>query len=180
MFDLGQVNEDAVGMAPDSMFVGASNDTTYRGRQYVGVGVLNTERQSSGVFNAQTDDIGILGDIPPIVLPDLTTDPAFPLCQTVLGTSVQIFPWGDLSARCTRGNGFLDTEDLNGDNVLNAQGPNENVNRYVVSLTDTQFVVRKGVTPTRRARAGRCTGCRSARRRPSSARRTSGWCRRCG
>ena len=146
VFDLGQVNEDAVGMAPDSMFVGASNDTTYRGRQYVGVGVLNTERQSSGVFNAQTDDIGILGDIPPIVLPDLTTDPAFPLCQTVLGTSVQIFPWGDLSARCTRGNGFLDTEDLNGDNVLNAQGPNDNVNRYVMSLTDTQYVVRKGGT----------------------------------
>jgi len=145
VFDLGQVNEDAVGVAPDSMFVGASNDTTYRGRQYVGVGVLNTERQSSGVFNAQTDDIGILGDIPPIVLPDLTTDPAFPLCQTILGTSVQIFPWGDLSARCTRGNGFLDTEDLNGDNILNAQGPNDNVNRYVVSLTDTQFVVRKGV-----------------------------------
>ena len=124
---------------PIRMFVGASNDTTYRGRQYVGVGVLNTERQSSGVFNAQTDDIGILGDIPPIVLPDLTTDPAFPLCQTILGTSVQIFPWGDLSARCTRGNGFLDTEDLNGDNILNAQGPNDNVNRYVVSLTDTQY-----------------------------------------
>ena len=116
------------------------------GRQYVGVGVLNTERQSSGIFNAQADDIGILGDIPPIVLPNLDTDPAYPLCQTVLGTSVQVFPWGDLSARCTRGNGFLDTEDLNGDNILNAQGPNDNVNRYVVSLTDTQYVVRKGVT----------------------------------
>ena len=180
VFDLGQVNEDAVGLAPDSMFVGASNDTTYRGRQYVGVGVLNTERQSSGVFNAQTDDIGILGDIPPIVLPDLTTDPAFPLCQTVLGTSVQIFPWGDLSARCTRGNGFLDTEDLNGDNILNAQGPNDNVNRYVMSLTDTQYVVRKGVHRPVGRRAGRSIACRSGRRPPSSARRTSGWCRRCG
>ena len=146
IFDLGQVNEDAVGVAPDTLRVEAGNDSIYVGRQYVGVGVLNTERQSNGIFNAQTDDIGILGDIPPIVLPDLDTDPAFPLCQTVLGTEVQIFPWGDLSARCTRGNGFLDTEDLNGDNVLNAQGPNDNVNRYVVSLTDTQYVVRKGVT----------------------------------
>ncbi len=146
VFDLGQVSEDALAVAPDTLVVGPGNDSTYVGRQYVGVGVLNTERRSSGIFNAQTDDVGILGDIPPIVLPDGETDPAFPLCQTVLGTSVQIFPWGDLSARCTRGNGFLDTEDLNGDNVLNAQGPNDNVNRYVVSLTDTQYVVRKGVT----------------------------------
>ena len=145
VFDLGQVNEDAVGVAPDTLKV-AGSDSTYVGRQYVGAGVLNTERQSSGIFDAQANDIGILSDIPPIVLPDLDTDPAFPLCQTVLGTSVQVFPWGDLSARCTRGNGFLDTEDLNGDNVLNAQGPNDNVNRYVVSLTDTQYVVRKGVT----------------------------------
>ena len=145
IFDLGQVNEDAVGVAPDTLKV-AGSDSTYVGRQYVGAGVLNTERQSSGIFDAQANDIGILSDIPPIVLPDLDTDPAFPLCQTVLGTSVQVFPWGDLSARCTRGNGFLDTEDLNGDNVLNAQGPNDNVNRYVVSLTDTQYVVRKGVT----------------------------------
>ena len=33
-----------------------------------------------------------------------------------------VFPWGDLSSRCTNGNGTLDTEDLNGDNVLNASG----------------------------------------------------------
>jgi len=145
VFDLGQVSEDAVGVAPDTLkVVGA--DSTYTGRQYVGVGVLNTERQPNGIFNAQDNDIGILGDLPAIVLPNLETDPAFPLCQTVLGTSVQVFPWGDLSARCTRGNGFLDTEDLNGDNILNAQGSNDNVNRYVVSLTDTQYVVRKGVT----------------------------------
>ena len=144
VFDLGQVNEDALAIAPDTLTVTGA-DSLYVGRQYVGAGVLNTERQPNGIFNAQDDDVGILGDIPPIVLPNLDTDPAFPLCQTVLGTSVQVFPWGDLSARCTRGNGFLDTEDLNGDNVLNAQGPNDNVNRYVVSLTDTQYVVRKGV-----------------------------------
>ena len=146
VFDLGQVSEDAVGVAPDTLRVEAGNDSLYVGRQYVGVGVLNTERQPNGIFNAQDNDIGILGDIPSMVLPNLDVDPAYPLCQTVLGTSVQVFPWGDLSARCTRGNGFLDTEDLNGDNILNAQGPNDNVNRYVVSLTDTQYVVRKGVT----------------------------------
>ena len=61
-----------------------------------------------------------------------------------------IFPWGDLSSRCTRGNGVLDTEDLNGDGVLDAAGPNENVFRYVVNLANNDFFVRNGV-PTRDA-----------------------------
>ena len=57
-----------------------------------------------------------------------------------------VFPWGDLSGRCTRGNGALDTEDLNGDNVLNATGANENVFRYVVSLAPgDKYFVRNGV-----------------------------------
>ena len=58
-----------------------------------------------------------------------------------------MFPWGDLSGRCTNGNGTLDTEDLNGDNVLNSSGPNENVFRYVVSLQpgESKYFVRDGV-----------------------------------
>jgi hypothetical protein len=68
-----------------------------------------------------------------------------PLCQRILSNSVPIFPWGDLSSRCTRGNGTLDTEDLNGDNVLNSTGPNESVFRYVVTLTPTdKYFVRNG------------------------------------
>ena len=56
-----------------------------------------------------------------------------------------VFPWGDLSGRCTNGNGALDTEDLNGDNVLNATGTNENVFRYVVSLVPgDKYYVRNG------------------------------------
>ena len=47
-------------------------------------------------------------------------------CRSANGRSqsaVPVFPWGDLSSRCTRGNGVLDTEDLNGDNGLNSAGP---------------------------------------------------------
>jgi hypothetical protein len=147
VFDLGTVNEDAVAIAPDSFSVNGS-DTVYTGRQYVGTGRLDTERTSFNIFNAQVDDIGILGD-----RPDLLTDAAtgeqvgeIPLCQRILSSSVLVFPWGDLSSRCTRGNGTLDTEDLNGDNVLNASGPNENVFRYVVSLQPNgKYFVRNGV-----------------------------------
>ena len=36
----------------------------FTGRQYVGLGRLDTERTDIGIFNAATDDIGILGDRP--------------------------------------------------------------------------------------------------------------------
>jgi hypothetical protein len=145
VLDLGSVSEDAIALAPDTLMASGA-DTVYRGRQYVGLGVLNTERRTNGIYNADVDDIGILGDIPDLVTDAGAPLPGFPLCDVVLGTSVQVFPWGDLSARCTRGNGFLNSEDLDGDNTLNARGPNDNVRRYVVNLADSQYVVRQGVT----------------------------------
>ena len=69
-----------------------------------------------------------------------------PLCTRVLGQTVPIFPWGDLSARCTNGNGVLDTEDLNADLTLNAKGTAENVFRYVVTLGGPKYFVRDGVS----------------------------------
>lgn len=147
IFDLGTVNEDALALAPDSITVGGS-DTLFTGRQYVGQGRLDTERNSIDIFDAQVDDTGILGDRPDVLIDGTTGAPVadLPLCQRVLGTTVPVFPWGDLSGRCTNGNGTLDTEDLNGDNVLNSSGPNENVFRYVASLkTGDKYFVRNGV-----------------------------------
>ncbi|MEO8089988.1 MAG: cell surface protein SprA, partial [Gemmatimonadales bacterium] len=142
VLDLGTVNEDALALAPDSMIVTGA-DTLLTGRQYVGQGLLNTERSRFDIFDAQVDDIGILGDRPELV--DGTTGEPLgevQLCHRTLSSAVPVFPWGDLSGRCTAGNGILDTEDLNGDNVLNASGPNESVFRYVVSLLpgDKHFV----------------------------------------
>jgi len=147
VFDLGTVNEDALGLAPDSITV-TGTDTLFSGRQYVGEGRLDTERNSIDIFDAHVDDTGILGDRPDVLI-DGTTGALvadLPLCQRILSTAVPVFPWGDLSGRCTNGNGTLDTEDLNGDNVLNSSGANENVFRYIVSLKPgDKYFVRNGV-----------------------------------
>ncbi|HEU4698309.1 MAG TPA: hypothetical protein VFS40_03965 [Gemmatimonadales bacterium] len=152
VLDLGAVNEDALAVAPTNFAVNGA-DTTYTGRQYVGVGQLDTERPSSTTpFNADTDDNGILSDVPPLV-PAGNVDgdsTRVHLCRQQLRSTVAVYPWGDLSSRCTAGNGTLDTEDLNGDQTLNARGPNDNVFRYVVNLADTlassKYFVRDGQT----------------------------------
>jgi hypothetical protein len=146
MIDLGTVNEDALAIAPDTLAI-VGEDSVFTGRQYVGLGRLDTERGSDGIFNADEDDIGILGDRPDSLSfeGEITIrDPA--LCTRELTGSVQVFPWGDLSGRCTNGNGQLDSEDLNRDLLLNARGPNEDVFRYVVDLRgDTYKVPNRGV-----------------------------------
>jgi motility/secretion related protein SprA len=147
VLDLGNVNEDALAFAPESFTV-AGADTVYQGRQYVGTDRLDTERRSIGTFDAQVDDIGILNDRPENLVNETTGAPVaeLPLCERVLAETVPIFPWGDLSGRCTRGNGVLDSEDLNGDNGLNNTGTTENVFRYVVPLqVGSPYYVRDGV-----------------------------------
>lgn len=143
VIDLGSVSEDALALAPTTLSL-SGKDSSYAGRQYVGVGQINTERSETGTFNATTDDIGILGDLPVLQLPSGDFLPV-PLCRRTLSNVVEIFPWGDLGARCTRGNGVLDTEDLNGDLLLDARGPGDDVFRYVVDLNDSKYLVRTGV-----------------------------------
>jgi hypothetical protein len=141
VIDLGSVDEDAVALAPDSMVV-EGTDTTFFGRQLVGRGRLDTERGSDGIYNASTDDIGILGDRPDsIKLGDAWVHDV-ELCHRELQSSVAVYGWGDLRAHCTSGNGHLDTEDLNGDNLLNASGGGENVYRVVVDLRDSTYIVK--------------------------------------
>jgi len=151
VIDLGSVSEDALAIAPESLTVSAG-DSLYTGRAYTGVGVLDSERQPSGIYNASIDDIGILLDrvdsmnVNGAYVQDVQT------CADVLSSSVPVYPWGDLSSRCTVGNGFLDTEDLNGDNRLNAQGANDNVLRWVVTPNElSQYYVRTGATSTNTA-----------------------------
>ena len=145
VIDLGTVSEDAVALAPDTMTVNGA-DTLFTGRQLVGLGELDTERTDVGIFNAEVDDIGILGDRPPIhEIPDGPIG-ELELCSRTLDEGLLIFPWGDLSARCTRGNGVLDTEDLDGDQLLNAAGSREDAFRYVVDLARGDYHVRDGVT----------------------------------
>ncbi len=145
VLDLGSVNEDALAIVPESLSVNGS-DSTFSGRAYTGVNRLDSERDPTGIFNAATDDVGILADRPDslIVAVDAVVRNV-PLCSRSLSQTVQVFPWGDLSARCTNGNGVVDTEDLNADLTLNAKGAAENTFRYVVSLGDQKYYVRDGV-----------------------------------
>ncbi len=146
--DLGSVSEDALAVAPDSLTV-VGSDSLYTGRHYTGVGLLNSERQSTGIFNASTDDIGILLDRVDSLFVNGTVQPEVQTCAQVLSETVAIYPWGDLGSRCSNGNGFLDTEDLNGDNRLNAQGANDNVLRWVIQPNElSQYYVRTGATYT--------------------------------
>ncbi len=148
IIDVGSVSEDALALAPAAFTVRPNGDTVYTGRQYPGVGRLDTERNPTGTFNAIADDIGILGDRPDEILGPSGLILRKALCQRTLSNEVEVFPWGDLSARCGNGNGTLDTEDLNGDLLLNARGPADDVFRYVVDLTDPRYRVRTGVVTT--------------------------------
>lgn len=143
LMDLGDVSEDALGLAPETFTVNGS-DTTWTGRQYSGTGELDTERSATGIFNAATDDLGILGDRP-LVLTPAQLQERVQTCRRNLSNLVEVFPWGDLGARCTVGNGVLDTEDLDGDLLLNSRGEAEHVFRYVVDLNDPKYRVRTGV-----------------------------------
>jgi hypothetical protein len=145
VIDLGRVSEDELSVAPTSFHVlgpgdvlpkgFAIGDTVYTGRQYVGSGRLDTEKSTFGTWNATTDDNGILADRPDSLLGPNGSVIRFPaLCEDSLGTTISFFPWGDLGARCSRHNGVADAEDLDGDNVLDAQGSADNVFRYVVDL----------------------------------------------
>lgn len=146
VIDMGSVSEDAMSVVPDSL-TALAGDSLYTGRHYDGVGVLNSERQSTGIYNATTDDIGILLDRVDSLNVNGTVAYNVATCAMALSDVVPIFPWGDLSSLCSNGNGFLDTEDLNGDNRLNAQGSNDNVFRWVVQPNDlSQYYVRTGAT----------------------------------
>lgn len=145
VIDLGGVSEDALALAPDSATT-AGRDTTWTGKQFVGLGRLDTEREATGIFNAEQDDIGVLGDRPDLVTVDDEPAQRPALCVRQLGAVVPVFPWGDLGSRCTNGNGVLDGEDLDADNQLDATGANENVFRWIVDLRGpSPYFVRNGV-----------------------------------
>ena len=144
ILDVGAVSEDALAIAPESLTV-SGTDSVWAGRRYAGQGRLDTERQSTGVFNAQTDDNGILVDRPDTLVVNGVAVQDQPTCGQQLTGAVPLYDWGDPGVRCTRGNGTMDTEDLNGDNVLDATGSVEHVRRYIVDLNDTKYFVRNGV-----------------------------------
>jgi hypothetical protein len=149
VFDFGTVFEDAVVPVPTAFR--PAGDTVFEGMRLAGVGRLDTERDTIlNLFNAAVHDVGLPGDRLDSVLNATSGDVIrdLPLCRAGPAVEVPVYPLGALSARCTRGNGLLDTEDLNGDNRLDETigTTGEDVFRYVVPLGDDRSVARIGGT----------------------------------
>ena len=151
VFDFGRVYEDAVDFVPTSFTVSPTGDTTYSGRRRIGEGRLDTERDTlTNSWNALINDNGILGAVADSIFDQTTGSYVhnMPLCTYPSGAAGAIFVTyrGDPEARCTRGNGLPDAEDLDGDGHLDSlvSALNESYFRYVFHLGDPKYFVRDG------------------------------------
>ncbi|OLB55890.1 MAG: cell surface protein SprA [Gemmatimonadetes bacterium 13_2_20CM_2_69_23] len=151
VLDFGSVFEDALAWVPDAFRAGPAGDTTYYGRRYVGLGRLDTERDPiTHSWNAVINDEGILADRVTDGIVDSTTGAVrdtLPLCSATQHGLLQTFFFGDLRSRCGRHNGFVDTEDLDGDFRLDSVAGVRTVEgfvRFVFPIGDERFYVRDG------------------------------------
>ena len=159
VFDVGEISENSVVFQPDTIRIHAVNailrDTLMSGRRLAGFDKLDSERDPfSRAFNANANDTGLPGDVAdsavviadtiPGQLPTPRIVPKFAICRNQYGALYQV---GDTRTDCTVGNGRLDEEDLDGDNVLNlnsTQREQEQIRRFVVDLSDERKFNRVG------------------------------------
>jgi cell surface protein SprA len=152
--DLGDVSENAISIVPQNLTVlqtGSGRDSSWTGRAIVGLDTLHSERDPfSRAFNSEKNDIGLPGDLVPRLLVSAPEGGGIqtnvPMCSRTTQTLARL---GDTRPNCTVGNGKLDEEDLDGDNVLNllsAQREQERVFRYIADLA----------VPTTWSRVGGC------------------------
>jgi hypothetical protein len=159
VFDFGEVSENSVAFAPETLTVrappraGLAPDSTYRGKRLVGYDRLDTERNRlSRAFNAVEDDTGLPGDVADtLVVVDQVAGagaPAtrfrVPLCTQAVQV-VQVL--GDSRANCGARNNRLDEEDIDLDGQLNlpaSAADQEAFRRFVVDLADARSWTRTG------------------------------------
>jgi hypothetical protein len=169
VIDIGDISENSIAFQPDTVRIHAVNrairDTTMIGRSVSGFDRLDSERDPfSRTFNANVNDKGLPGDREDSVVVIADTIPGrpplvrkvndFAICRNQYGALYQL---GDTRTNCTVGNGRLDEEDLDGDNVLNltdAQREQEQIRRFVVDLSDKRKFNRVGKCIQRPARSG--------------------------
>jgi hypothetical protein len=149
--DFGSVFEDAVDFLPQRFTVSAQGDTVFSGRRRAAVGRLQTERDTlTGAWNAQINDNGILGDVADTILNATTgtSEHGAPLCESAMNKGLVVYTWGDLREHCTRHNGQVDSDDLNGDGHLDTliTATPESYFRYVFPIGDERYYVRDGGT----------------------------------
>jgi hypothetical protein len=161
MLDFGDVSENSVNFAPDTMNIRrgqadpSARDTTFRGKQLQGFDRLDSERDAfSRAFNQGVNDNGIAGDLAGAITvvrdtivggsPIIETLGNFATCR---GGYSLIRILGDSRTNCSVGNNRLDEEDVDADNVLNltsAERESEEVRRYIVNLADSGSYTRIG------------------------------------
>ncbi|MEX0980271.1 MAG: hypothetical protein WDZ89_04200 [Gemmatimonadota bacterium] len=109
VLDLGRVSEDAFFVDPQGMTSGVRPD----GEPW-GLGILDQEADPmrGEIWNDDADAVGLWGG-------------------TCVAERSRVYRVGDSRANCTRSNGRRDTEDLNGNGVLDTE---ERYMRYVVRL----------------------------------------------
>jgi hypothetical protein len=172
VFDIGEISENSVALQPDTVRIHAVNgsirDTTMSGRSFSGFDHLDSERDPfSRTFNANVNDVGLPGDRDSVVVIADTIPGQVPVPHTVAHFAVcrnryaALYQLGDTRADCTVGNGHLDEEDLDGDNVLNltsVQREQEQIRRFVVDLSDQRKYNRVGKCIARPVRSGEQPG----------------------
>lgn len=159
LIDVGDISENSVVFAPDTVYLRRNSeggiDTLMRGRKLAGYNVMNTERDRfSRTFDVSVNDRGLPGDVADSVTlvvdtiigqpPMLLNNQRVIVCNN--GQRV-LYPLGDNRSNCTVGNGKLDEEDLDSDNVLNltdAERDQEKWRRYIVDLANEANFLRKG------------------------------------
>lgn len=149
VFDFGDLSENSVALAPDSVVVSGA-DSLYLGRHLEGFDRLDSERDPfSRAFNADVNDLGLAGDVVEqlrIIHPPEPDVIASNVAICGLGRS-RGRVLGDNQDNCTARNGRLDEEDIDQDNALNfgsAERELERVRRYVVDLADPRTYTRVG------------------------------------
>ncbi len=161
MLDFGDVSENSVTFAPDTLTVHriegtpAGRDSVYTGRRIQGFDRLDSERDPfSRAFNVGVNDNGLPGDVAsemtvvtdtlPGLPPQTKTVANFATCR---GGYSFVRVLGDSRVDCTIANNRLDEEDIDGDNVLNftsAEREQEQLRRYIVNLADESKFNRVG------------------------------------
>ncbi|MDQ2888922.1 MAG: cell surface protein SprA [Gemmatimonadota bacterium] len=169
VLDIGEISENSVALQPDTVRIHGLNrllrDTLMVGRRLAGFDRLDSERDPfSRTFNANVNDRGLPGDVADSVtviadtlpgqVPVVRMRDSLQICRNQYGA---LYALGDTRTDCTVGNGRLDEEDLDGDNVLNltsAQREQEQIRRFVVDLSDDHKYNRVGKCIPRPARRG--------------------------
>jgi cell surface protein SprA len=160
VFDFGDVSENSVTFAPETLVVnaparaGLPTDSTYIGKRLVGFDRLDSERDPfSRAFNAVENDKGLAGHVADTLVvvdrtrggvPVVTTQNGVLLCTQSIQV-VQVL--GDSRANCTARNNRLDEEDIDLDGQLNLPSraaEDEQLKRFVVDLSDRRNWTRVG------------------------------------